>query len=73
MGFIKNHYFEEINENYRNGNLDADYYEFETFEQWVETADGIYTREEIEKEKKRKQEIQEQYATDPNDPDYLPF
>lgn len=79
MSFIKRHFHEEINENHRNRNIDADYedwkyfHEFESFQEWVETAEGVFSREEIAKSKQMKQEIEEQYATDPNDPDYLPF
>lgn len=73
MSLTKNYYHEEINEAYRSTNLDADYYEFETFEQWVKNAHNSYTQQEIESEKKRKKEIEEKYVTDPNDPNYLPF
>ena len=62
MGFIKNYYFEEINENYRNGNLDADYCEFQSFYEWVEMVNDTHTKKTDEKN-----------GTDPNDPEYLPF
>ena len=62
MGFIKNYYFEEINENYRNKNLDYDYCEFQSFYQWVELANDTHTKKTDEKNN-----------IEPNDPHYLPF